>query len=296
MKRMSVFFCIGFVFLCGLSHAEIKKTIAVSDFENKAGFNSEWNLGHGMAEMLTTSLTNSGKFIVVERQNIRGVLEEQDFAQSGRTTSAGAPQTGRLLNAQILVSGAVTEFAERTSGGGMGFNVKGFSLGGSGSYAHVAVNIRLYDVTTGQVIASKRCEAKAKSSGMSIGYSRSDWGIGTSNFQKAPLGKATQAAIDEAIAWICAELRDVPWQGKVVTVKDDVVYLNCGQESGVMAGDEFSVFSVGEELIDPDTGITLGSETQKTGKVQVFAVEDKFSKAKIISGGDFDRGSLIKQE
>ena len=32
-----------------------KKTIAVMDFENKAGAEAEWNLGSGMAEMLATA-------------------------------------------------------------------------------------------------------------------------------------------------------------------------------------------------------------------------------------------------
>ncbi|MCK5161531.1 MAG: hypothetical protein KAQ99_08165 [Candidatus Aureabacteria bacterium] len=296
MKRfLSCIFVWVFVLLVSYAGAGIKKTIAVSDFENKAGFSSEWNLGSGMAEMVTTSLANSGSFIVVERQNIQGILQEQDFSASGRTTKAGAPEFGKLLNAQILVSGAVTEFAERSSGGGTGFTIKGFSFGGSGSFAHVAVNVRLYDVTTGQVIASKRVEGKAKSSGMSIGYARSGWGIGTSKFKKAPLGKATQAAIDVAIAWICAELENVSWQGKVVTVKGEDVYLNCGADSGVQVGDEFAIYSVGEDLIDPDTGISLGCESEKTGRVQVYAVEEKFSKARIIAGGGFERGYLVKQ-
>lgn len=296
MKRfLSCIFVLVFALSVSYAGAGIKKTIAVADFENKAGFRSEWNLGNGMAEMVTTSLIKSGGFIVVERQNIQGILQEQDFSQSGRTTKAGAPKLGKLLNAQILVSGAVTEFSERSSGGGASFTIKGFSLGGSSSLAHVAVNVRLYDVTTGQIIASKRVEGKAKSSGMSIGYARSDWGIGTSNFKKAPLGKATQAAIDVAIAWICAELENVPWRGKVVTVKGEDIYLNCGATSGVQVGDEFAIYSVGEDLIDPDTGISLGSESEKIGRVQVYAVEEKFSKAKVVAGGGFDRGNLVKQ-
>ena len=90
-----------------------RKTIAVADFENKAGAEAQWNLGNGMAEMLTTALVNTNRFIVVERQNIQGIIQEQDFSVSGRTINVGAPKIGSLLNTQILVSGAITEFSQR---------------------------------------------------------------------------------------------------------------------------------------------------------------------------------------
>ena len=273
-----------------------KKTVAVMDFENKAGAASEFRIGSGMAEMLTTSLINSGRFIVVERQAIQDVLTEQDFGASGRTTQEAAAKFGRVLNAQILVRGAVTEFAQRTSGGGQGFRYKGISLGMSGGKAHVAVNIRLYDSTTGQVLDSQRCEGSASSSGISFGYSESGWGVGTSTFKATPLGKATQQAIDKAVYFIICKMKNVPWQGRVVTVKDSTIYLNCGTNSGVQTGDSFNVYRPGEELIDPQTGISLGSETTMLGRVQIVEIEDKFSKAAVISGTGFKRGDIIRFE
>jgi curli biogenesis system outer membrane secretion channel CsgG len=273
-----------------------KKTIAVMDFENKAGAASNFRIGSGMAEMLTTSLVNSGRFIVVERQAIQDVLTEQDFGASGRTAQEAAAKFGKILNAQILVRGAVTEFSQRSSRGGQGFRYKGFSLGMSGGKAHVAVNIRLYDSTTGQILDSQRCEGSASSSGLSFGYSESDWAVGTSTFKSTPLGEATQQAIDNAVYFIIMHMQDVPWQGQIVTVKGSTVYLNCGANSGVKIGDSFNVYRPGEELIDPETGISLGSETTMIGRVQVVEVEDKFSKATVVSGAGFERGSIIRFE
>ena len=273
-----------------------KKMIAVMDFENKAGAAANFKIGSGMAEMLTTSLINSGRFIVVERQAIQDVLAEQDFGASGRTAPEAAAKFGRILNAQIMVRGAVTEFAQSTSGGGQGFSYKGFSLGMSGGKAHVAVNIRLYDSTTGQVLDSQRCEGLASSSGLSFGYSESDWGVGTSTFKATPLGEATQRAIDDAVYFIARRMQDVIWEGRIVTVKGPAVYLNCGATSGVQAGDSFNVYRPGEELIDPATGISLGSETTMLGRVQIVEVQDKFSKATAVSGTGFKRGDIIRFE
>ena len=62
-----------------------KKAIAVGTFENKAGGWANWDLGTGMAEMMTTALIRSNAFIVLERPEIEKVITEQDFGVSGRT-------------------------------------------------------------------------------------------------------------------------------------------------------------------------------------------------------------------
>lgn len=276
-----------------------KKTIAVMDFENKAGAAAEWNLGSGMAEMLTTAFVNSGRFIVVERQAITDVLTEQDFGASERTLDVGAAKIGKILNAQVLVRGAVTEFGTRAEGGGGAFSFKGVNVGMSSSSAHVAVNIRLYDATTGQVIDSIRCDGKATASGISGGYSGSELGgftFGTSAFAKTPLGKATHQAIDKAVYFVVEKMDSVPWQGKIVDVKGDIVYINAGMDSNIRPGDEFVVYKKGEELVDPDTGISLGSEDAKIGRIQVITIEEKFSKANAVAGSirTFGRGDIIR--
>ena len=278
-----------------------KKNIAVMDFENKAGVSSNWNIGTGMAEMLTTSLFNTGRFTVVERKAVGDVLAEQDFGASGRTTSAGAAKIGKILNAQVLIRGAITEFGQRTQGGGSAFSFKGINLGVESTSAHVGVNIRMYDATTGEVIESIKCEGKASAGGIKGGYSGSGLGgahFGTGAFQKTPLGKATQQVIDKAVREIVRKMDRIPWEGKIVKVAGDTIYLNAGSDSNIFGGDEFTVFSKGEELIDPDTGICLGSEDTKVGRIQVFEVDEKFAKARVTAGSiaAFKRGDIVRQD
>lgn len=273
-----------------------KKTIAVMAFDNKAGAAAEWNLGEGMAEMLTTALVNSNRFIVVERQAIRDVLDEQDFGASGRTTQFGAAKFGRILNSQILVRGAVTEFGARSSGGRQSFSVKGFDVGMSSSSAHVAVNVRLYDTTSGQVIDSVRADGKASGGGIDFAYSESDWGLGTSGFHKTPLGKATQKAINKAVYLIAMKMQDVEWEGRIIKASKGEVYINAGVTSGIKVGDSFVVYRPGEELIDPQTGLSLGSEITKIGKVSVTSVAEKFSKAQVGFGSGFKTDDVVKFE
>lgn len=270
--------------------------VAVADFKNKTNWSGQFNLGTGMTEQLTDALMQSGNFIVLERQDIQGVLEEQNFAASGRTTSQGGAKIGKINRAQILIKGAITEFSSKTSGGGQGLNIKGFNLGSSSSTAHVAVIIYLYDTTTGQVLFSQRCEGKADSGGLKLSFVNKDWGFGTSGFKSTPLGKATQLAIDKSVLFISSKMANVPWQGRIVKADASKIYLNVGQTGGIHIGDEFNVYRQGEALIDPDSGLDLGSEDTRIGRVQVVKVQDKFSIATPISGGEFVKNDIVKFE
>jgi len=271
-----------------------KKTIAVMDLENKAGLSAEINLGEGMAEMLTTALVDSGRFIVVERQAVRDVLNEQDLGASGRTTKAGAAQFGKMLNAQILIRGAVTEFGMRESGGGGALSIKGVDVGLATSQAVVGVDIRIYDATTGQVIDSVRCEGRASSTGLDFGYSEHDWGFGTGAFQNTPLGKATAKAIDKAVIAIILRMENVPWEGRVIKMAGNEAYINAGSNNGLNVGDSFVVYRPSEELIDPQTGLSLGCELKRIGAVTITEVQEKFSKASVNAVSALQPNDVLK--
>jgi len=86
----------------------------------------------------------------------------------------------------------------------------------------------------------------------------------------------------------------MPWYGRVVTTKGEKVYVDSGKNGGMHVGDLLDVLKADEPLIDPETGINLGSEVRKVGQIQVIQVADKFSIATPITGGGFERGDLLK--
>lgn len=272
-----------------------KKLIAVAEFENKTNWAGQVNLGTGMSDQLITALMNTGRYIVLERENITGVLREQDFAASGRTTAEGGAKIGQISRAQILIQGAITEFGHEGGGGG-GFTIKGFTLGGSESRALVGIDVRIYDTTTGQILSSKACRGVASTSGFDLGYFDSDWGFATSSEKSTPMDVAVRAAIQQAVDFITLELVRVPWAGRVAMIKDGLVYINAGRENGINIGDQFNIYKEGEAVVDPESGLTLGSEVAMIGRVEVVSVEEKFSKAAPISGSGFDKNDIVKFE
>lgn len=273
-----------------------KKVIAVAEFENKTNWAGQANLGSGMADQLITALMNTSRFLVLERQSIEAVLREQDLGASSRTTEEGGAKIGELARAQILIQGAITEFEQSTSGGGGGFSYGGVTVTANEATAHVAVDVRVYDTTTGQILASKACKGTAKASGGSFGYSDGDWGFAAGGEARTPLDFAVRDAITQAVDFIVLELQKIPWEGRIAMIKDNDIYINCGRLAGILAGDQFSVYKSGESIIDPETGLDLGSEKTVFGKIEVVKVDEKYSKAVIISGTGFERNDIIKYE
>jgi len=297
---MACLLVLGF-FLTTQARAEgLKKVVAVSKFENKTAYGGggQWTLDNGMADQLTDALVQSGQFTVLERETLSDVVEEQDMAASGRFQKSQSAQTGKLTSAQILIKGTVTEFEHKSAGSGAGIGFGGVRVGSNKGEAHVGLIVRLIDTTTGQVLNSKRVEGKAQSGGFKLGLDLGGVDFGTDSFKKTPLGKATQIAIDNAVEYIASELKGLPFQGRIVKADSDgEVYISAGETAGAQVGDTFTVYSVGEELVDPDTGELLGVEEEKVGSVKIYEVKDKYSKAKVVSGGaGIKRGDIIRSQ
>ncbi|MGI9261607.1 MAG: hypothetical protein ACR2QR_06215, partial [Woeseiaceae bacterium] len=81
--------------------------------------------------------------------------------------------------------------------------------------------------------------------------------------------------------------------GSVVKAENGQVWLNLGENS-VTVGEQLNVMRKGEELIDPDTGISLGSSDTMLGSIEVIQVQPQFSIARTLSmTGDAMRGDAV---
>ena len=137
--------------------ASDKPRIAVIEFKNKAD-NQWWY--HGGAEacqdVFVTELVKSGKFRVVEREQLEALMQEKNLTLSGDVDTSTAVRVGKLLGVNYLLTGAVTEYGttshsvDTPSGGLGGHWVPGVSVGKNEFVA--AVNARLIDTSTGEIV------------------------------------------------------------------------------------------------------------------------------------------------
>ncbi len=222
MRKTAWFLAVIFTAVRFFSHPELayKPRVPVYGFEVKAssGFwhDAKWDVGTGMAEMLSDVLVNTGTFDVVERINLNDITTEQDLVTGGRVSSSTGAKTGRLKGAEYIIRGTITEFTYKESGGNLGLTIKGFNLGGKTSEAHIGGIIRIFDATTGEIYASKRFEKKVPASGLTVGYYNKGIGGSIGGFKKTPLGKATHLAIADMADYISEKIPSEPKPARVI--------------------------------------------------------------------------------
>ncbi len=276
----------------------LRYSIMVNKFENKANWRGQWELGDAWGTILTDQLVQSGKFIVLGEADMRGAaMQEQDLAASGRTAGGKkAPKTGRMTPAQLLVKGAITHVQE-TKGGSGGFSLgkgilSGVSIGGSAGGAEINITIYVCDSATGQVKASKSVIGKSGKRGIGIGYHGSKLGGLTGDlegFEKDNMGQACTDAVAQTVEFLVAQLESIPWEGTVSLVKPDKLLINRGSREGVAVGMKFDVGKV-EEIVDDDTGEVLDSEMTKVGTVVVTEVKEKIAYTTPLEGAEKGMG------
>ncbi len=196
-----------------------KARIAVSRFRDKTG-KGQWTgaMGDGMADMLTTILFNTNRFIVLERQAVQDVLQEQNLGASGRVTAETAAPIGKLEGAELLVMGAVTEFEPGASGGGGSLGGAGRAgwggaifgaIAGGFKEAHLAIDLRLVDTRTSRVLAATTAEGSATD--INMGGLLGGWGSGVGmaaglgGYSKTPMEKAVRVCLSKAVEFIVAQ-------------------------------------------------------------------------------------------
>jgi curli biogenesis system outer membrane secretion channel CsgG len=190
-----------------------KARVAVADFDVKAA-QAYGEIGSGLREMLVTALVNSNRFSVLERQALSAVMQEQELASSGAAQQgAGGPQRGKIKTADLIISAAVTEFEPQASGGaagiggggGVGSGILGGLLGASLNKSHMALDIRIIDASTSEVLASTRVQGQASDIGGAImtGFF-GGWALGggLSAYANTPMEKAIRVCIIESVRYI----------------------------------------------------------------------------------------------
>lgn len=249
----------------------------------------------GITEMLTTALAETGRFVVLERAVLQEILAEQDFGALGRVTQQTAAQQGQLLGVQALITGGITEYNYTSSS--LGGNVSVFNRVSAGAQqlkAMVALDMRLINAETGEIIASKRGDGTATARTVTAEVTISDKDFSTAVAASTPLGKATREAIEEIVEAIVEELAGVRWSGRVIDVRDNLVYINAGSNAGVEQGMEFEVYEEQEALIDPETGLNLGAPERFIGLLRVTQVNERFSVAEMTAGEGFARNNVVR--
>ncbi len=251
-----------------------------------------------LTEMLTTTVVKTGRFVVLERQQLQALVAEQDLNTAGRVNKETGAATGHIIGAQAMITGDISGYSynQQALGGGVLNVVRGLKVGGSRVSAQVIVDLRMVDAATGEVLSSAKGTGSASTTGVATDITSGDQQINASSSWSTPLGEASRGAIAKAVEQLVAGMPEPRWSAKIVDIRDGVVYLNAGAGGEVEPGLVLEVYETQPALIDPDTGKNLGAPDKLLGEIQIETVQAGFSTAKVVSGTGFARNNVVRKK
>jgi curli biogenesis system outer membrane secretion channel CsgG len=263
------------------AQAQEKIRIALWDVENHAATSWVfWNeMGAAARNHLDTAFsedaTLSAKFTVVERTQLDLVMKEQGLAASGAVSPQTAAKVGQLLGVKYIVVGGIDKFAINDTKAGFR------GVGGNLQQAEATINLRFIDTTTGERIVAVSADAEVKKGG---GFFRdasasrnSQWGLASETIERASKAMLAKLVGGDYIARLTTAVRPGAIEARVVKIDGQRVWINIGAQAGIKVGDTFNVFNVGEALIDPVSGVSLGADEKQTGTAAVSEVQDRYA-------------------
>ena len=301
--------------------AQRKPRVAVLDFDyatvmtnSQALFGTNVDIGRGITDLLVTDLVKNGSFSVIERKALDKILAEQNFSNSERADPNSAAKIGRLLGADAIIVGSITQFGnddkhQGVGGGGGGW--RGFGVGSishKSSKAAVGLTARIVNIDTGEILAVAEGKGESKREGWGLGGGGGSWrgsgagavDFGSSNFQQTIVGEAVKQATDNLTADLVAnangkiETRTVNITGIVAAVDGGSVILNIGSRAGLKVGDQLTVEHVTREIKDPATGKVLRQLTAVVGTATVTDVDEGSAVCSLPPGAKAKEGDIVK--
>lgn len=177
--------------------------VRVSRFNATAG-NSPRELGENMSTMLSNALSQVNCFQVLEEiRKLDDVTKETDLANSEYADAASGTEKGKLLQAQIVVTGEVTEYNDATSTSGT------LGISASTSKAKIGFILKILSPKTGAILKSTSFNVEAKKgSGSSFRF------VGIKMSGKTSSNPAVAAALEkgiiQAVEYLAQEKDHIP--------------------------------------------------------------------------------------
>jgi len=176
-----------------------KAQVAVGKFDNQSAYmrgvfsDGVDRLGGQAKTILVTHLQQSGRFAVLDRENLEEIRQEAAFS--------GAAQS--IKGARYTVSGNVTEFGRKEVGDQQLFGIVG---SGKQQIAYTKVSLYVVDVTTSEVVTSVQGAGEYKLSNREVlGFG------GTASYDSTLNGKVLDLAIREAVDRLSESMEQEAW-------------------------------------------------------------------------------------
>ena len=224
---------------------------------------SAQQLSSELTKAFTSAFTNTRRFSILDRSEQDVYNAEKKLIQSSDTAITEKAKLGNVLGADYILTGKVKDVNIWETQQYLSFtNETAIHRGAS---ANIEYTLMVFG--TRQVKMSNT---------VSVQLSENE--VNTLNCSSAVTVMLKKAA--EKIASDCI---DNIYPMMVICKNDSQIYVNMGTGS-VNVGDIYGVYALGEQMIDPYTGESLGEEETKIATLQITTVNPKYSVGRLVSG------------
>ena len=230
----------------------LKRKVAIGRFTNETTYakgifyNKENDpIGKQALDILSAKLAASGKFILLEREDLNLLVAE-------------AGENMQKIGADFIILGSVTEFGRKNEGN------NGVFTDTKTQTVEAGVSIRLVDVNSGLIIYSDEAKGFAETT------SQQTLGIGgTAGFDATLSDKAISAAMSQLVENIVNKCMDVPWRAYVLSLEKQEIIMSGGPTQGLKVGDQLKVYKKGKSVVNPQTGMKIELPGEVMGTVTI---------------------------
>ncbi|WP_300436662.1 CsgG/HfaB family protein [Zoogloea sp.] len=184
----------------GTPYSGTRNLISVGKFDNRSNYmrgiftDGVDRLGSQAKTILITHLQQTGRFNVLDRDNLSEIKQEAGFAKSAQN----------IKGAAYVITGDVTEFGRKETGDKQLFGLLGR---GKSQVAYAKVNLNVVNVQSSEVVFS------AQGAGEYSLDSREIIGFGgTSSYDSTLNGKVLDLAMREAVNNLVNGIQSGAWQ------------------------------------------------------------------------------------
>ena len=225
-----------------------------------------------ITDNLVDSLAKSNRFNMMERRQIDQLIDEKVF-QAASQGGDIRQYLKELQGSDYLVIGELTNFYLHTVRKKVPYmdevevQLTGFIEG----------NLRIVDGHSSKIIATEKVRIKKKFRNLGIEEIRT---------------RLIDIFVHDAAAAIVQRIYPIK---VLAALPNGTIYLNRGADGGVREGLLYSVQRPGQELIDPDSGVSFGTADTEIGTLLITTVEGSRSQAKMVSGAMAMKGDILRK-
>ena len=255
-----------------LAVGKVKTSASVTtDASAKGSANSLMRVAEAIDGQLIDALNGTRKFEIIARSDLDALLEEGAF------TGAGL-QVGGSDYLLVPVIDDYQDLIERATFEGIGATAEKRKI-------RLGMVARIYDSTSGKLIESANFQLDNKNVEKLLSNSSRN-----GSFSDELLRKIAE----EMGGKIANRVVDVIYPARVIALTGPQVTINRGDGTGIRVGQAWAVYALGEEMIDPDTGESLGQSEVKVGTVRIDRVSPKFSTGTISENYGIAKGFVVR--